>query len=214
LHPPLALLGYGGVLKRKPSGPQTVCVVHKLLTKSFEGQLRLKLLSEPSPEILQVLFVGMASLRVEWGVLQREICEALAISFVAPHPNSAVVLRTVWPQNAEMIMRAMVSLYEQDKGEIGRLVDVCQELRVLEVGFITCRLLELGFATMCKQEQQAELRTLLHTSLDRRGVSYMVPAYMGAFAKAPEQNTSSSEVYGTRHTEMHSVTLNPKPYTT
>ncbi len=75
----------------------------------------------------------MASLRVEWGVLQREICEALAISFVAPHPNSSVVLRSVWPQNAEMVMRAMVALFEQDKGEVGRLVDVCQELRVLEV---------------------------------------------------------------------------------
>ena len=76
----------------------------------------------------------MASLRMEWGVLQREICEALAISFVAPHPNSSVVLQAVWPQNAEMIMRAMVSLYEQDKANIGRVLDVCQELRVLEVG--------------------------------------------------------------------------------
>jgi CCR4-NOT transcription complex subunit 1 len=75
----------------------------------------------------------MASLRVEWGVLQREVCQALAISFVAPHPNSSVVLRSVWPQNAEMIMRAMVSLFEQDKNEISRVLDVCEELRVLDI---------------------------------------------------------------------------------
>ena len=82
---------------------------------------------------VQVLFVGMATVRTEWGILQHEVCEGLAITFVGPHPNSALVLQRVWPHNQEIILRAMLALYQQEDANIARVLDVCEELEALAV---------------------------------------------------------------------------------
>lgn len=81
----------------------------------------------------QVVFVGMASLRTEWGVLQHEVCQALALEFVAaPQPTSAPVLRLVWTTSSNSMMRAMLALYDQDHKHLERVLDVCLEIGVLE----------------------------------------------------------------------------------
>ena len=81
----------------------------------------------------QVLFVGMATVRTDWGILQHEVCEGLAITFVGAHPNSALVLQRVWPHNREIIMRAMLALYQQEDANIARVLEVCEELEALTV---------------------------------------------------------------------------------
>ena len=74
----------------------------------------------------------MASLRTEWGVLQHELCQALALEFVATaKPDAATVLRLVWPKSSNSIMRAMLALYDQDRKHLDRVLDICAEIRVL-----------------------------------------------------------------------------------
>lgn len=85
------------------------------------------------PGALQVLCVGMAAVRTEWGVLQQEMCESLVTSFVAIHPNSAAVLSRVWPHNQDVVVRAMLALYKQEDTSISRILDVCEELKALTV---------------------------------------------------------------------------------
>lgn len=81
---------------------------------------------------LQVLLVGMASCNLEWGVLQHEVCQALALEFVAtPQPNAAAVLRLVWPKSNNSVLRAMLALYDQDNKRLDRVLEVCLEIGVL-----------------------------------------------------------------------------------
>lgn len=76
--------------------------------------------------------MGMASLRTEWGVLQHELCQALALDFVATaKPNATNVLRLVWPKSSNSIMRAMLTLYDQDRKHLERVLEVCVEIGIL-----------------------------------------------------------------------------------
>ena len=74
----------------------------------------------------------MASFNLEWGVLQHEVCQALALDFVAtPQPNVSSVLRLVWPKSNSSILRAMLALYDQDHKRLDRVLEVCLEIGVL-----------------------------------------------------------------------------------
>ena len=73
----------------------------------------------------------MAAIRTDWGVLQHEVCDGLVMSYISVHPNSPLVLNRVWPQNKEVVMRAMVALYKQDDTTVSRILDVCEELKAL-----------------------------------------------------------------------------------
>lgn len=74
----------------------------------------------------EVLLLGLASVREGWGPLQAEVCEALAVTYIASHPNSAVVQQRLWPLNRELVLRAMVALYAKDATNISRVLDVAQ----------------------------------------------------------------------------------------
>lgn len=80
---------------------------------------------------VQVLFIGMASLRTDWGVLQHEVCQALALQCMTQRPNSSAILQLVWPKSRNTIMRAMLALYEQDTANLERILDVCLDIGAL-----------------------------------------------------------------------------------
>lgn len=74
----------------------------------------------------------MASCNLEWGVLQHEVCQALALDFVAaPQPNAAAVLRLVWPKSNNSVLRAMLAVYDQDNKRLDRVLEVCLDIGVL-----------------------------------------------------------------------------------
>lgn len=52
--------------------------------------------------------------------------EALAVTYVASHPNSGVVQARLWPLNRDLVLRAMVALYQKDATNISRVLDVSQ----------------------------------------------------------------------------------------
>lgn len=56
----------------------------------------------------------------------QEVLEPLAVTYVASHPNSGVVLQRLWPLNRDLLLRAMAALYQKDASNIARVLDVCQ----------------------------------------------------------------------------------------
>ncbi|KAK9824056.1 hypothetical protein WJX72_007392 [[Myrmecia] bisecta] len=92
-----------------------------------------QILDQPLSHCPELLLLGIAAVRTEWGILQREICDALVVTYVASHPNSSIVLQRLWPLNREQVLRAMVALYEKDPANISRVLDVCQELKGLAI---------------------------------------------------------------------------------
>lgn len=58
--------------------------------------------------------------------LRQEVVEPLAVTYVASHPNSGVVLQRLWPLNRDLLLRAMTALYQKDASNIARVLDVCQ----------------------------------------------------------------------------------------
>lgn len=48
------------------------------------------------------------------------------VTYVASHPNSALVLQRLWPLNRALLLRAMVALYDKDASNVARVLDVCQ----------------------------------------------------------------------------------------
>lgn len=58
--------------------------------------------------------------------LWQEVLEPLAVTYVASHPNSGVVLQRLWPLNRDLLLRAMTALYQKDASNIARVLDACQ----------------------------------------------------------------------------------------
>ena len=58
--------------------------------------------------------------------LAQEVLDPLVVTYVASHPNSAVVLARLWPLNRDVLLRAMVALYHKDTSNVARVLDVCQ----------------------------------------------------------------------------------------
>ncbi|KAL4458253.1 hypothetical protein ABPG75_013118 [Micractinium tetrahymenae] len=92
-----------------------------------------QVLELPLKQCPEVLLLGMATVQPGWGPLQQEVLEPLAVTYVASHPNSGVVLQRLWPLNRDLLLRAMAALYQKDASNIARVLDVCQELKGLTV---------------------------------------------------------------------------------
>lgn len=56
----------------------------------------------------------------------QEVVDPLVVTYVASHPNSSVVLARLWPLNRDLLLRAVVALWQKDASNIARVLDVCQ----------------------------------------------------------------------------------------
>jgi CCR4-NOT transcription complex subunit 1 len=122
----------------------------------------------------EIMLLGVASVNGGWGPLQSELCDSLAVTYVAPHPNSSLVLNRLWHLNQSVVLRAMVSLYSKDISNISRVMEVCQELRSLtEVlnGTPTPFCLEL--AALASRREYLNLEKWLGEQFGSRGVGFM-----------------------------------------
>ena len=56
----------------------------------------------------------------------QEVVDPVVVTYVASHPNSALVLQRLWPLNRDLLLRALAALYQKDASNIARVLDVCQ----------------------------------------------------------------------------------------
>ena len=99
------------------------------LAESGHGATVQQILEQPRRECPELLLLGVASVSTEWNLLQREICDDLVPKYIDNHPNSAVVLRNLWPANKDVILRSMVVRYDKDANYISHVLDVCEQFK-------------------------------------------------------------------------------------
>lgn len=133
-----------------------------------------QILEVPLKTCPEIALLGVASVKGGWGPLQTELCEAPATTYIAPHPNSSLVLTRLWPLNKDIVMRAMVVLHSKDASTIARVLDVCQELKALTDvlrGTPTPFCTEL--AALAARREYLNLEKWLGEQFESRGVGFM-----------------------------------------
>ena len=141
----------------------------------------------------EILLLGAASVKGGWGPLQGELLDALVATYVAPHPNSAVVLARLWPLNSEVALRAMVALHAKDRTSVARSLDICQELKTLtDVLDATPPPFCLELASLAARREYLNLEKWLGEQFAQRGVAFMQASVSFLDAKLREDGPSTS----------------------
>eukprot|EP00210_Caulerpa_lentillifera_P003605 g3440.t1 len=91
----------------------------------------MEILESPMKHCQEVLMVVMATVSTDWGKVQRQVGERLLPNFISTNPNSSIVLHRIWPTCKDRIIEVMGRMYETDNSIISRVLDICQELKVL-----------------------------------------------------------------------------------
>ena len=81
-------------------------------------------LERPAQQCPEVLLVAFAEAQVPWGTLHEQVFGALLPRFLLPHPNSAVLIRRVFPAQPAAVTASMAALRQNDPPALGRLLDV------------------------------------------------------------------------------------------
>jgi CCR4-NOT transcription complex subunit 1 len=146
----------------------------KLAEGGYKANVR-SLLEHPLKHCPEVLLASLAASRAEAGQLRKEICTALLPSYVASQPNSAVVLHRVWPLYREAVLAAMADLYSKDPTAMSRILDVCQEMKVLtEVLGVMPFPFALELAALAARREYLNLEKWLQDRLGSFGLPFVL----------------------------------------
>lgn len=132
------------------------------------------ILEAPLKACPEILLLGAASVKGGWGSLQAELVDALVATYVAPHPNSSIVLQRLWPLNSDVVLRAMVALHTKDPTTVARSLDICQELKAMtDVLDATPPPFCLELAALAARREYLNLEKWLGEQFSARGVAFM-----------------------------------------
>mmetsp|Transcript_10455 Transcript_10455/g.28626 ORF Transcript_10455/g.28626 Transcript_10455/m.28626 type:complete len:1846 (+) Transcript_10455:184-5721(+) len=165
---------------RSPSGTSNSCwlcldlytTLAALAASGYEKDVR-SILEHPLKVCPELFVIGAATVEGGWGPLQSDV-DALVGTYLQGNPNSSVVLRHIWPLNGDMVLRCMAQLQQNDPTSVSRLLDVCQELRVLSsVLEATPPPFCLELAALASRREYLNLEKWLCDQFTSRGVTFM-----------------------------------------
>jgi len=137
------------------------------------------ILEHPVKHCPEVLLLGLAQCTAEWGVVQEEVFAALVPMFLANHPNSSLVLQRLWPLNRKAVLLAMLDLHTKDNSVVGRLLDVCQELKVLTLVLeSTPFAFSIDLASLAARREYLNLEKWLQGNFNARGLPFVAACLM------------------------------------
>lgn len=179
-QPPLEGLHAG----KSPSGTPNLCwlaldlyATLAKLTQSGHASAVRAILETPLKSCPELLVLGAAAVKGGWGQLQPDLVDALVATYVAPHPNSAIVLQHLWPLNPDLVVRAMVAMYAKDAATVARALDVCQELKALtDVLASSPPPFSLELAALAARREYLNLEKWLGEQCAAKGASFMQAA--------------------------------------
>lgn len=129
-------------------------ILCKLVESGYQEPI-FEILDFPIKHCPEVLVIGLAKIQVfncdfffypflhfylvlfvipeqtEYKYLQTEVLGRLLPTYVFNNPNSGTVLHAVWSSNKEAVMSAMAIVLSKEPGQLGRILDICQEMKVL-----------------------------------------------------------------------------------
>lgn len=143
-----------------------------LAASGYEEDVR-GILEHPLKVCPEVFLLGAATVEGDWGPLQADV-DALCSSYLQTNSNSGVVLKRLWPQNRDLVLKCMVNMQSKEPTSVARLLDVCQELRALsEVLEATAAPFCLELAALAARREYLNLEKWLCDQFTTRGVSFM-----------------------------------------
>ena len=90
------------------------------------------LLDAPLKQSPEILTLALSQVNPNCrNALHYELSSHLMFVFFSNHANSSFVLHQVWASNRQMILQGMLNLYKADKGNLSRILEIAQDLKVL-----------------------------------------------------------------------------------
>lgn len=96
---------------------------------AHETKLFLEAAGKTTPELI---FLGCVQLPHPWGAQQEQLSEKGCEVFFAGQPNHQLVFYRLWQVDPEFLCRKFVEYHTKDSLNIGRILDIAQDLRILD----------------------------------------------------------------------------------
>ncbi|KAL2234042.1 UNVERIFIED_CONTAM: CCR4-NOT transcription complex subunit 1 [Sesamum indicum] len=88
------------------------------------------LLEYPLTHCPEVLLLGMAHVNTAYNLIQNEVASAL-IPMALKNVSGNSLILNLWHVNRSMLLRGLIDAVHLDQDNISRILDVCQELKIL-----------------------------------------------------------------------------------
>lgn len=102
-----------------------------------------RLLDMATRQSTEIVLLGLAQCRVslkfhsfkswsqmKWSPLHDDVVSKLAVLFVMGHSSSSFILQRLWQSNSQVVVTAMINIFNRDHHSLSRILDVSQELKV------------------------------------------------------------------------------------
>jgi CCR4-NOT transcription complex subunit 1 len=110
--------------------------------------------------------------------LKEQIHTSLLPKHMINHPNSGVVLATLWNIDSHLIIQWMVRLYLKDPGFLSRILDIAQDLKVQEALTAILRarpfIFAIDLATLASRREFLNLEKWLNLQIGEHGRPFII----------------------------------------
>ncbi|XP_024528197.1 CCR4-NOT transcription complex subunit 1 isoform X1 [Selaginella moellendorffii] len=154
---------------------ETLCRLAEL----GHGEAVRSLLEYPAKHCPELLLTGLAQLKTDWNLVQNEYFTPLFSAYLGINQHASLVMHQLWLLSRELMKKAMVEIHSKEPSAIGRILDVCQELKVLsEVLDGTPFQFSIDLAALAGRREFLNLEKWLHDNL----VVYQEPLFQACLS--------------------------------
>ncbi|KAK9292656.1 hypothetical protein L1049_020633 [Liquidambar formosana] len=104
-------------------------VLCQLAERGHVGSVR-QMLEFPLKHCPEILLFGIAQINTAYNLLQCEVSSTVFPMIVGNTMGIDMILH-LWRSNPKLVLRGLVDLIKTDQGNIVRILDICQELKIL-----------------------------------------------------------------------------------
>ncbi|KAK7277081.1 hypothetical protein RIF29_18231 [Crotalaria pallida] len=104
-------------------------VLCQLAERGHASSVR-SILENPLKDCPEVLLLGMAHINTAYSLFQHEVCLIVFPIIVKSAAGSGMILH-LWHVNPNLVLRGVMDIQNNDIDSITRIVDICQELKIL-----------------------------------------------------------------------------------
>lgn len=132
----------------------------------------------PAVEYLpEAILCSLSQIKLDC-LLKDQIQGTLLPKYIVNHPNSSVLLSSLWNIDSEVIVQWMVKLYQKDHGFLSRILDVAQDLKVVEALSVILRacpyFFAIDLATLASRREFLNLGKWLASRISEIGKDFLL----------------------------------------
>ncbi|KAI4368425.1 hypothetical protein MLD38_016982 [Melastoma candidum] len=114
----------------------------------------------------EVLLLAMAHINSVYGLIQSDVC-SLVLPMILKNAGGVGMILYLWHVNPILVLRGFVDAVNLDSGSVFRILDVCQELKILpKVLDMVPSSFGIRLAALASKKELIDLESWLNTSLN------------------------------------------------